>query len=96
MNFLRILSQVTIQENEIRIPTTTPDENTVTSIMSYVFAVAGGVALLVIIVAGMQFMLSRGDPQKAATARSAIIYASIGLVIATLAFSIVRFVLRSV
>lgn len=86
-------AQVEIDPGELRIPITEdPSGTTVTEIMSLVFAIAGGVALIVIIVAGMQFMLSRGDPQKAATARSAVIYAVIGLVISTIAFSIVTFV----
>ncbi len=95
MNILTRLAQINIGEDELRIPTTEPNESTITTVMSYVFAIAGGVALIVIIVAGIQFMLSRGDPQKAAAARATVIYAAIGLVVATLAFSIVRFVVGS-
>lgn len=90
---MKIFSQINIDPSEINVPqTNTPDSATISDIMSIVFAIAGGVALIVIIIAGIQFMLSRGEPQKAATARSAIIYAAIGLVISTLAFSIVTFV----
>lgn len=97
MGLLKVFSQVEINPEDLDIPGPQEvDNTTVSSIMEVVFAIAGSVAFLVIIIAGIQFMLSRGDPQKAAKARSAIIYAAIGLVIAVLAFSIVQFTAGSV
>ena len=52
--------------------------------------------MIVIILAGIQFILSQGDPSKSSKAKNAIIYAAVGLAVCALAFSIVRFVLRSV
>lgn len=93
----KTLAQIEISPDDLDIPMTgSPNDGTVSQIMSLVFAIAGAIALIVIIVAGIQFILSRGDPQKAATARAAIIYAAIGLVVATLAFSIVTFVLGEI
>lgn len=93
----KTLAQIEINPDDLDIPMTgSPNDGTVSQIMSLVFAIAGAIALIVIIIAGIQFILSRGDPQKAATARAAIIYAAIGLVVATLAFSIVTFVLGEI
>ena len=64
------------------------------SVLSVVFGVAGGVALIIIIVAGIKFMTSQGEPQAIAKARNTIIYALIGLVICIAAFSIVNFTSR--
>lgn len=64
--------------------------------LSYVFAIAGGVAMIVIVIAGMQFMLGQGDPSKSANARNTIIYAAVGLALAAGAFAAVRFVAGSV
>ncbi len=90
-------SQIEIDPDMLEIPMPAdPNSDTISNIMNLVFAIGGGVALIVIIVAGMQFMLSRGDPQKSAKARSAIIYAVIGLVALTLAFSVVTFVVGEV
>jgi len=43
--------------------------------------IAGLIAVIIIIIAGLQFVLSNGDAQKIANARSAIIGAAVGLFI---------------
>jgi len=53
---------------------------------------AGVAAVIVIIIAGIQYITSNGDPQKAANARTAVIGAVIGLVIIIAAQSIIVFV----
>lgn len=92
-----LFSQIDIELNDLKIPR--PElpvdakdvENL--AIVNIAFGLLAAVAVLVIVISGVQFILSRGDPQKAANARNTIIYASIGLVLGILAFSIVRFVL---
>lgn len=54
--------------------------------------IAGIIAVIVIIIAGLQYVLSNGDAQKAANARSALIGAAVGLVIITASESILLFV----
>lgn len=58
--------------------------------------IIGVTSVIVIIVYGLRFMTSMGDPNSVATARRAIIYAIVGLVIAGLAQLIVSFVLARV
>lgn len=96
INLQKILSQVQILEDEIDIPTNIQnvDNSTVNDALQIVFAVLGAVAMLIIVIAGMQYSLSRGNPEKTGKARNAIIYAAVGLVIAFLAFGIVRYVVR--
>lgn len=60
--------------------------------LQIVFGILGAVALLVIVLSGLRYMLAQGDPGKVAQARSTILYAVIGLVVALSAFSIVTFV----
>ncbi len=55
--------------------------------------IAGAVAVIIIIISGMRYVLSSGDSAKTSAARSAIIYALIGLVVIILAQSIVSFVI---
>jgi len=91
-----IFSQINITPEELDIPkTAVADDATINNILQLVFAIGAGVALIVIILAGIQFIMSQGDPGKSAKARSAIIYAAIGLVLCALAFSIVRFVVSN-
>lgn len=61
---------------------------TLINILSWVVGVA---AVVVIILGGLFYIISAGDPQKATKARQAILYAIIGLVIVALAQTIVRF-----
>lgn len=61
-----------------------------------VIAMAGGtIAVIVIIIYGMQLIFSYGDSSKATTARNAILAATVGLVIIVVAQSIVVFLVRN-
>lgn len=66
---------------------------TVVTILSIVIGVA---AVIVIIIAGIQYMLSTGDPTKVNNAKNAILYAVIGLIIAGLSQVIVQFVVTKI
>ena len=63
------------------------------SIMSFVI---GFSAVIMLIVGGIRMATSGGDPQGAASARSTVIYALVGLIIAALAETIVAFVLSRI
>lgn len=63
---------------------------TALNILSFV---AGVIAVIMIIIAGLKFMTSQGDASKAASARNTVIYAIIGIVIVVLSQVIVQFVL---
>jgi hypothetical protein len=73
------------------------DSNTaVESILYTVYIWAGIVAVLVIVIAGFIFVLSRGDAQQITKARNATIGASVGLIVILFAFAITRFILGNV
>lgn len=61
----------------------------IVNILSLIIGVA---AVIVIIIAGIQYMLSTGDPTKVNNAKNAILYALVGLVVAVLARFLVNFV----
>ena len=63
----------------------------VTKIISFITGVA---AVIMLLVAGLMFVLSDGDPGKIASARQSLIYAVVGLAIVTVAQGIVVFVLN--
>lgn len=68
----------------------------ITKVIQILVIILGIAAVIVIMVAGLSFVLSSGDPAKIATARNAIIYASVGLAVAVLAQTLVVFVLKKV
>lgn len=55
--------------------------------------VIGVVAVIMIMVGGLRYITSGGDPSKIASAKNTLIYAIVGLVVAALAEVIVHFVL---
>lgn len=78
------------------IPQPIPDSNTVQVALNFFFGLIGVVAVLIITIAGFQYVISRGDPQKTAKAKDAILYAVIGLVVAIIGGAIVNFVIKGV
>lgn len=66
------------------------------TIINIVLGIIGAVAVLVIVIAGVQFIISSGEPAKVAAARNTILYAIVGLVIVIFAASIVNFVLNGI
>jgi hypothetical protein len=55
----------------------------------------GAIAVLMIIIAGLRYVLSGGDQNAITSAKNTIIYALIGIIVAFMAYAIVNFVLDS-
>lgn len=66
---------------------------TVTDVLTFLI---GAISVIVIIIAGFMYVVSGGDPNKTKTAKNAILFAIVGLVVAISAQAIVRFVLNSI
>lgn len=58
--------------------------------------VAGVIAVIVVIIAGINYSLSAGDPAKTASAKNAILYSVIGLVIIASAIAITGYIIGKV
>lgn len=63
-----------------------------TSIFGVIYLVTGIVAVIVIIIAGIQYAVSSGDAAKVTKAKNAIIYAVVGIVVVIMAYAITSFV----
>lgn len=70
--------------------------DTSNQIINVILGVIGIVAVAVIIIGGVMYTTSAGDPGKVKKAKDAILYGIIGLLIALLAFAIVNFILSGV
>ena len=68
-------------------------EDKVGTIIQFVIGLVGIIAVIVIVIASIYYITSQGDPGKISRAKSAILFASIGLVVALLSFAIVSFIL---
>ena len=64
-----------------------------TKVASILSIIVGVVCIIAIIIAGLRYILSGGDSQQAASAKNAILYAIVGLVVAVSARVILSFVI---
>lgn len=67
-------------------------DNTVGSIVNVLLWVVGILSVTMIVWSGFKYITSAGDTSKLASAKSTLIYAVVGLIIAILAYAIVTFV----
>ncbi len=87
---------ISVDQDDIDLPKTAFGPEVVARGLRIVFGVAGGIAVIVITIAGFRYVLSRGEPQAIAQSKNIIIYALVGLVICIAAFSIISFVITRV
>lgn len=80
------------------IPTSIPGEEIgdvpelIEAILTPIWQVFIGLAVVMFLVAGILFMTAQGAPEKVATARSAALWAIVGMVVGVVAFSITSIV----
>lgn len=78
------------------LPQTAADNSTVESILTIAIRIIAVLSVLFIVIGGVRYVLSQGDPSAITKAKSTIVYAVIGLVIAILAQAIVVFVIDGI
>lgn len=77
--------------DDLGLPTVSLEQG-ITGILKALYMVAGGLGIIFVIIGGLRYVLSNGDPKDIALAKGTIIYAIIGLVIALTAFMAVSFI----
>lgn len=75
-------------------PSTDPTTGIIPTIANIVAAVSGIIAVVFIMINGLNFMTSSGDSAKLSKARDGLIYAAVGLMIIVSARIIVAVILR--
>lgn len=68
----------------------------ITGILNAIIAVSGIVAVIFVLIGGVNYMTSSGDSGKLEKAKKTILYACIGLIITALAFAIVNFTISGI
>lgn len=77
------------------LPKVQGDSGDVGTILNIVFGIGGALALLVLVVSGLRYITSAGDPQKTSKAKNGVIYAVIGLALLIISRSIVSYVVNN-
>jgi hypothetical protein len=65
---------------------------TITNVLLYV---VGAIAVIMIVIGGLRYVLSGGNSEQVTAAKNTILYAVIGIIIAILAYAIIRFVISN-
>jgi len=81
-----------INPNEVGIPTTSGND-LLTNALNLTYFIAGAVAVIVIIAAGIFYVISSGDPGRITKAKNLLTYSIVGLIIVLSAFVITNFVI---
>ena len=68
-------------------------QNKIRNILETVYLWVGIIAVIVVVIGGIKYMTSQGEPDKIKTAKSTLTYAIIGLVVTLAAFAITEFIL---
>ena len=64
-------------------------------VASYIISIIAGVAaVIMIVIGGVRFMVSGGDPSSVASARSSIIFAVVGLIVIVASEALFLFVIN--
>ncbi len=93
MNILMMLAKaVNIDADKLNIPVVS-GEDVLANGLNIAYFVAGIMAVIVIIIAGLSFVVSGNDPAAVTKAKNAILYAVIGIVVILSAFVITQFVI---
>jgi hypothetical protein len=82
-----------ITADDIQLPKSTKDVPQIfTNMTQLIMGLLGGIAIIVIIYAGITLAYSRGDSKRVTQARETILYATVGLVVAISGLAIVTFI----
>lgn len=79
--------------SDLGIPENTLDRAALDTFLNGVYFIAGFVAVVIIIIASINYVTSAGDTNKITKAKNTILYAAIGLVFVIGAFAITNYVL---
>lgn len=72
------------------------DKNIIWRVVQFLFMTLGGIAVIMIIVGGIQYATSQGESGTLQKAKNTILYSVIGLVVAVFATGIVTFIIDNV
>jgi len=91
-------TEITISKDDLGLGGT-PDRITgkeVAAVLNLVYAAAGFVAIIVIVIGGIRYASSNGDASGIQTAKNTIMYAVVGLIVVIMAAAITNFVIASI
>lgn len=95
-HILQTIAKITTDQIGYNPSITSLSNSTIGGIMNTVYLVAGMIAVLIVVIAGLFYITANGDANQIAKAKNTILYAVIGLVVVMFAFIITQFVISQV
>lgn len=71
---------------------TTSPQGLVSQAVAVLSFIVGAISIIMVVVGGLMYTLSAGDPGRVRSAKDTILYAIIGMLVSLLAYSIITFV----
>jgi TRAP-type C4-dicarboxylate transport system permease small subunit len=96
MNILFRVIADGIDPSKIELPLNPVGSGTIKTALSLATGIAAAVAFLLIILGGLKYVTSEGDPDSVTKAKNTILYALVGLIISMTALAIVTFVVKKI
>lgn len=96
MDMIQLLDAIAGIISTNAIPRTELSGSTLSRVYTAVLAIAGIVSVIFVIIGGIKYTLSSGDPGEISKAKNTILYSIVGLVVVMSAFMIIRFVTGSI
>lgn len=91
---IRLFEQIgiAISKNDVDIPAAEINDAQFQSLLGGVFAIAGAVAVVFIVLGGIKYAISQGNAADLQKGKDMIVYSLVGLVVVIMAFAIVQLV----
>lgn len=89
---MRILTSLAQVVPGLNVPRVTASDSTIVDVLDLLFAIAGALAMIYILIGAIRFSTSGGDPQGVASGRRTVIYALVGLVATMVAVTVTAIV----
>jgi hypothetical protein len=83
-----------LDKSKTGLPQVSANQSTLNTFLNIAFTIIGAISILFIVIAGLRYITSQGEPAKVETAKNQILYAVIGLIIAASAAAVVNVVLN--
>ncbi|HVX58730.1 MAG TPA: hypothetical protein VG964_03275 [Candidatus Saccharimonadales bacterium] len=77
------------------VPHATADNNTIQTGLNVLYGIIGAVGVLLLVIAGLRYMLAGGDANRVEESKRMIAYTLVGMAVVALAATIVEFVLKA-
>ncbi len=92
MNIIYLLANF-IEPTQLDIPKSDLGDSSIRHILQLITGIIGAISFLLMVLAGLKYVLSRGNPDEINKSKDTIIYALVGLLISMAALGIVTFVM---